>query len=243
MSNSMTEHQVHILVTEDDAGVRRLLRTLFEDEGFLVSEAQSGAEACEAVARSAISLVTLDIGLRGDDGLAVARAMRRISEVPIVMVTAKASDVDRIVGLEIGADDYIVKPFNTREVLARVRAVLRRTQQAASKDARAPTRFEFDDLVFDVGARVLQGRDGEFIELTSREHALLETFVRRPRRALSRDALLDFVGGEGAESLDRAIDTLVSRLRRKIETDPAKPALIKTVRGAGYMFTAKVAAG
>ncbi len=160
MPNSMTEHQVHILVTEDDAGVRRLLRTLFEDEGYVVSEAQSGAEACEAVGRSAISLVTLDIGLRGDDGLAVARAMRRISEVPIVMVTAKASDVDHIVGLEIGADDYIVKPFNTREVLARVRAVLRRTQQAVSKDARASTRFEFDDFVFDVAARTLQRRDG-----------------------------------------------------------------------------------
>ena len=243
MPNSTTEHQVHILVTEDDAGVRRLLRTLFEDEGYVVSEAQSGAEACEAVARSAISLVTLDIGLKGDDGLAVARAMRLISEVPIVMVTGKASDVDRIVGLEIGADDYIVKPFNTREVLARVRAVLRRTQQATSKDARAPTRFEFEDFIFDVAARVLQRRDGIFIELTSREHVLLETFVRRPRRALSRDALLDLVGGEGAESLDRAIDTLVSRLRRKIETDPAKPVLIKTVRGAGYMFAAKVAAG
>ena len=233
---------LRILVVEDDAGVRRLLKTLFEDEGYKVSEARSGREALDALAREKIALVTLDLGLNGEDGLAVARKIRRAGDIPIIMLTAKASEIDRIVGLEIGADDYIVKPFNTRDALARVRAVLRRSQPAAAKDLRFHPRFQFDDYEFDVAARTLQRRDGRQVDLTSREHALLEAFVRRPRRALSRDALLDLVGGDGAESLDRAIDTLVSRLRHKIEAVPARPKLIKTVRGAGYMFAAAVSA-
>ncbi|MFN0218503.1 MAG: response regulator [Hyphomicrobium sp.] len=230
----------HILITEDDAGVRRLLRTLFEDEGYQVSEARSGRQALEALARESNSLITLDLGLNGEDGLAVAREIRRISAAPIIMVTAKASDVDRIVGLELGADDYIVKPFNTREVLARVRAVLRRADPGGVFGNTATHRLAFENFVLDLADRTLLRRDGGLIDLTTREFALLEAFVRRPRRVQSRDALLDLVGGDGSDSLDRAIDTLVSRLRRKIEADPARPMLIKTVRGTGYIFTPKV---
>ncbi|MGQ0457120.1 MAG: response regulator [Hyphomicrobium sp.] len=236
----LPDAKVRILITEDDDGVRRLLKAVFEDEGYLVSEARSGREALEAVKRSDISLITLDLGLRGDDGLAVARDIRRLSAAPIVMVTAKGADVDRIVGLEIGADDYIVKPFNTREVLARVRAVLRRTRAHAVTSREDRGRVTFEGFVFDAGERTLSGRDGSLIALTAREFALLAAFISRPRRVQSRDALLEFVGGGDSEALDRAIDSLVGRLRRKIEFDPARPALIKTVRGAGYMFAAQV---
>lgn len=231
--------EVRILVVEDDDGVRRLMRALFEDGGYQVSEARNSRQALEALARERIALVTLDLGLSGEDGLSLARDIRRSGDVPIIIVTAKASEVDRIVGLELGADDYIVKPFNTRETLARVRAVLRRTSPRAPGDDR-PARFAFADFEFDVSTRSLSRRDGHYVALTTRELALLEVFVRRPRRALSRDALLDLVGGDSGDTLDRAIDTLVSRLRRKLGDDSERPQLIKTVRGAGYVFAASV---
>jgi two-component system OmpR family response regulator len=230
----------HILVAEDDPGVRRLLRTVLEDDGYKVSEARTAQHVRQALATREISLITLDLGLGGDDGLAVARDIRRTSDAAIIMVTAKASDVDRIVGLEVGADDYIVKPFNVREVVARVRAVLRRTSCVNS--ACDSQRLAFDGFVFDVAGRSLMRTDGALVDLTSREHALLECFVRRPRRAITRDALLELVDGGSCDALDRAVDTLVSRLRRKVEADPANPALIKTVRGVGYLFAAQVTA-
>jgi two-component system OmpR family response regulator len=238
--DGQTESGLHILVTEDDAAMRRLLRTLFEDEGYKVSEARTGKDVRQVLAREPVALITLDLGLQTEDGLAVARDIRRISDAPIIMVTAKSSDIDRVVGLEIGADDYIVKPFNTREVLARVRAVLRRTQPAKLNDSSPYSQLAFDDFILDVTGRALHRRDGRLIDLTTREFALLEGFVRRPRRVVSRDALLNLVGGDGVDALDRAIDTLVSRLRKKIELDPARPTLIKTVRGAGYIFATRV---
>lgn len=232
--------QGRILVTEDDAGVRRLLRTLFEGEGFEVREARSGREMTAALQSGDISLVTLDLGLAGEDGLALARDTRRNSDVPIIMVTAKADEIDRIVGLEIGADDYISKPFNTREVLARVRAVLRRSRSAAASDRPGPACFAFGNWVFDVGQRVLRSGDGVTVDLTSREFAVLEALVRRSQRVMTRNMLIEFSGGGARDTLDRAIDTVISRLRRKIEQNPHAPEVIKTVRGGGYVFTAKV---
>jgi two-component system, OmpR family, response regulator len=239
--SSMPQSLPRIAVVDDDDGVRRLLRNVFETSGYAVSEASSEAQLMTLLKSRNIALVTLDLALRHEDGLAIARAIRVISTVPIIMVTARVSDVDRIVGLEIGADDYITKPFNVREVLARVRAVLRRTNAQTPM----PTHFATDIVCFgtwvlDLAAHELQSADGRMVTLTSAEFRLLETFVRHPGRVLSRDFLIDCVRGVDAEPLERAIDTNVSRLRRKLAAREAEAQIIKTVRGAGYMFIAKV---
>lgn len=233
---------LRILVVDDNAALRRLQRTMFEQEGYAVVEAAGQADVMKALRAESIALVTLDLALGSEDGLAIARAIRAKSDVPIIMVTAKGEDVERIVGLEVGADDYIVKPFNVREVLARVRAVLRRTGRGtpAVADDRQLI-FRFEGLKLDPAARSLLNGCGDPVELTSREFRLLEAFVRRPARVLSRDALLDLLGTEAAdEPLERAVDTLIGRLRRKIEPDVERPSMIKTVRGEGYVFAARV---
>ena len=217
-----------ILVVDDEDAVRRLLRNLFELEGYAVSEARTGAEALRCLT---------------SENIAVARQMRAVCGVPIIMVTAKSGDVDRIVGLELGADDYIVKPFNVREVLARVRAVLRRTEPKELRDAtERRSGFQFDGFELDLNSRSFTSTDGTSKGLTTAEFRLLEAFLRRPSRVLSRNTLIDLVGGQDAEPLERSIDTLVGRLRKKIEANAGAPALIKTVRGVGYIFTAKVTA-
>ncbi len=243
LSGGQPNPRRRILVVEDEEPVRRLLRNLFEAEGYAVSEARNEAELLRCLETQDISLITLDLTLRSEDGLAIARGVRALSDVPIVMVTAKASDVDRVVGLELGADDYIVKPFNVREVLARVRAVLRRTEPRARRQGIEKNDcLRFEGWELDLAGRQLTASDGLAHDLTAAEFKLLEAFVRRPLRVLSRDMLIDLVNGQDAEPLERAIDTLVGRLRKKIERNPAAPLLIKTVRGAGYMFAAKVAA-
>jgi two-component system OmpR family response regulator len=231
----------HILVVEDNPSVRRMLCTMFQGEGYVVSEARCEAEVLARLDRGRLSLITLDLALGGEDGLAIARKIRAKSDVPIIMVTAKAEDVDRIVGLEVGADDYVVKPFNIREVLARVRAVLRRTEAALrADDPSGPAGFRFEEWELNIAERQLRRSNGKPADLTSSEFELLEAFVRRPQRVLSRDALIDLVGGHDAEPLERSIDTLVGRLRRKIERDVKNPQLVKTVRGSGYVFAVKV---
>lgn len=231
-----------IAVVDDDDGVRRLLRNVFETSGYAVSEASSEAELMSLLKERTIALVTLDLALRHEDGLAIARAVRSISAVPIIMVTARAADVDRIVGLEIGADDYITKPFNVREVLARVRAVLRRT--ISKPPAMLPHGSDvvrFGAWILDLAAHDLMTAAGRRIDLTSAEFRLLEAFVCHPGRVLSRDFLIDIVRGRDAEPLERAIDTNVSRLRRKLASGcDGGDKIIKTVRGSGYMFTAKI---
>lgn len=188
-----------------------------------------------------VALVTLDLSLRHEDGLAIARSVRALSNVPIVMVTARSDDVDRIVGLELGADDYITKPFNVREVLARVRAVLRRCDAAPAFGIKSQQDvLRFGNLTIDFAARELRASTGRVIALTSAEYKLLEAFVGHPGRVLSRDTLIDFIGGVSAAPLERSIDTIVGRLRKKIEADCAAPQIIKTVRGAGYIFMAKL---
>lgn len=240
----VTAVPARILVVDDEAQVRTLLRNLLEVEGYAVSEAASGHQMRSLLEKLPVSLVTLDLNLAGEDGLALARETRAKHDIPIIMITAKASDTDRIIGLELGADDYITKPFNVREVLARIRAVLRRYESPA----RAPApigpneheKFAFSDWVFDTTARELKNAGGQKTELTTAEFNLLELFVRRPARVLSRDAIMDIMKGQEWAPMDRSIDTLVARLRKKIESDPEHPSLIKTVRGVGYVLVADV---
>ena len=226
---------VEILVVEDEEPVRDMLRNLLEREGFVVREARNSAEVRAALKKHTIGLITLDLNLGRENGLALARDIRVQHDVPIIMVTAKADDVDRIIGLELGADDYITKPFNLREVLARIRAVLRRYERGASETASG--KITFGDLALDVDSRELKRSNGELVMLTTAEFKLLEVLAKRPSRVLSRDSLMDLLKGHEATAFDRAIDTLVGRLRKKVEADPETPTLIKTVRGVGYVFT------
>ncbi len=230
----------HILVVDDDPKVRTLLRRCFEGEGFAVSEAKDGAESRACLERHPITLITLDLNLGRENGLDLAREIRKNHDVPIIMLTGKSDVVDRIVGLELGADDYLAKPFELRELLARVRAVLRRSGAGETPAAPAGQRYIFDGWTFDAGRRTLTREDGADQDLTTSEFNLLEAFVMRPHRALSRDDIMDLLKGQDWSPLDRSIDNLVARLRKKVERDPDHPSLIKTVRGVGYIFAADV---
>jgi two-component system OmpR family response regulator len=229
----------HILVVDDEPRVRTLLRRCLEGEGYAVSEAKNGAEVRACIDHQPISLITLDIGLGKENGLDLAREIRKQRNIPIIMLTGKGDAIDRVVGLELGADDYLAKPFEMRELVARVRAVLRR---AAPSEANPQGQcYAFEGWVLDVGRRTLSKAGGDVAELTTGEFNLLEAFVKRPHRVLSRDEIMDLVKGHDWSPLDRSIDNMVARLRKKIERDPDRPALIKTVRGAGYVFAADVA--
>jgi DNA-binding response OmpR family regulator len=236
----------HILIVEDDAKVRLLLRRCFEAEGFRVSEAGTGAEALERLAGGAVDLVTLDLQLPDGDGFSVGRQIRARSPVPIIMVTGKGDTIDRVVGLELGADDYITKPFQLREVVARVRAVLRRTGAGSAQrppgagEAGCDDTLTFDGWVLDVPRRELRSVDGTVCDLTTSEFDLLKVFATHPKRTLSRDQIMDLLRGHDWSPTDRSIDNLVLRLRRKIEPHPDRSRLIKSVRGVGYCFTATV---
>jgi DNA-binding response OmpR family regulator len=231
----------HILVVDDDPKVRTLLRRCLEGEGFAVSEARNGTEMRECLGCVSVSLVTLDLGLGAENGLDLAREIRKDRSIPIIMLTGRGDAIDRIVGLEVGADDYLPKPFEMRELVARIRAVLRRAATAAAETpALAGQRFAFEDWVLDIGRRSLLGPDGQSQPLTTSEFNLLEVFVKRPRRVLSRDEIMDLLKGHDWSPVDRSIDNLVARLRKKVEKNPDRPELIKTVRNIGYTFTAAV---
>lgn len=229
----VNETHQHILVVDDDIQIRRLLRRCLEDEGFRVSEASGPAEV-ETAMRGAVDLMTLDLNLGGSDGLAIARNVRRVSNVPIIMITGKSDTIDRIVGLEIGADDYIAKPFHLREVLARIRTVLRRSAEVASVKGGV---IRFDGHELDPARRTLIGPNGADITLTTGEFDLLLLFARHAHKVLSRDQIMDGLKGHDWAPNDRSIDNQVARLRKLIEADTSSPRLIKTVRGAGYSFT------
>ena len=244
--------QTTILVVEDDPKIRTLLRNVMEGEGFGVFEAATACEALELVRTSPPSLITLDIYLGADNGLELAREIRGISRVPIIMVTGKDDVIDRVVGLEIGADDYITKPFHIREVIARVRSVLRRTngaemssQATAGSDGtdhdETSRSFLFDGITAIPDRLQVLDRRGAECALTSGDFRLLTVFLEHPKRVLSRDQLMDLTGGVEWSPLDRTIDNQVARLRKKIERDPSDPRLIKTVRGVGYSFACDVA--
>ena len=233
------DHELHILVVDDDGQIRKMLRRCFEGEGYRVSEASDGA-GVQAALSSGVDLITLDLNLGGVDGLAIARSVRQTSTVPIIMITGKGDMIDRIVGLELGADDYIAKPFHVREVLARVRSVLRRSvpaPAAASPGADPLATMTFDGLALNFQRRELTGRQGEPVRITSGEFDLLTIFVRHANRVLNRDQIMDLLKGHDWTPNDRSIDNQVARLRKLIETDPSNPRLLKTIRGAGYSFT------
>ncbi len=229
----------HILFVDDHREMRELVARALAREGFRVSTAADGRAMRKVLADSRIDLILLDLMLPGEDGLSLCRAVRRESEVPIIMLTAKGEEVDRVIGLELGADDYLPKPFSSRELVARIRAVLRRAG-AASRAPKRPKLYRFDRWTLDTGARELLREDGVTVALSTGEYDLLLALVERPQRVLSREQLLDLARGRAANSFDRSIDTQVSRLRRKIERDPASPAIIKTIWGGGYLFLAKV---
>jgi two-component system, OmpR family, response regulator len=229
----------HILVVDDDPKVRTLLRRCLEGEGFIVSEAKDGSELRTHLERSPITLITLDLGLGSENGFDLAREIRRQRTVPIIMVTGKGDAIDRVIGLELGADDYLAKPFELRELVARVRAVLRRSTPAERPPSSAH-RYVFEGWIFDLNRRSLTRETGENQDLTTSEFNLLESFVRRPHRVLSRNQIMDLLKGYDWSPLDRSIDNLIARLRRKIEADANHPRLIKTVRGVGYVFAADV---
>ncbi|MCB1515965.1 MAG: response regulator transcription factor, partial [Hyphomicrobiaceae bacterium] len=216
-------------------------------EGFRVTEAARGGEVMRALSSGDIDLVTLDLTLPDIDGLAVARQIRERSAVPIIMVTGKGDMIDRVVGLEVGADDYIAKPFHLREVLARVRAVLRRAREDRASPPVTPCGstppIRFDRWILDRDRRELRETDGTTCPLTTAEFDLLEIFITHANRVLTRNQIMDLLKGNEWSPLDRSIDNLVARLRRKIEVADMAPTLIKTVRGLGYTFTARVDAG
>ncbi len=234
-----------ILIVDDEPEVRALLRAGLEAEDFAVVEASNGAEADAQLTAHNVALLTLDLKLGGEDGLKLARDLRAKRNTPIVMITGKGDPIDRVVGLELGADDYIAKPFLMREVVARVRAVLRRYQvsgaavQPEAKTSGGP-RYAFEGWTLEVPRREVRGPAGERCDLTTAEFNLLAILVQRPGRVLSRDELMDMLKGLDWTPLDRSIDALVARLRRKIEPESERPQLVKTVRGVGYVFAGNV---
>jgi two-component system OmpR family response regulator len=232
----------HILVVDDHREIRDLVARALSKEGFRVSAAADGRAMRKVLADSRIDLILLDLMLPGEDGLSLCRALRTESNIPIIMLTAKGDEVDRVIGLEMGADDYLPKPFGSRELIARIKAVLRRSNErpAATDPGERPKRYHFDRWTLATGARELVRDDRVTIPLSTGEYDLLIVFVERPQRVLNRDQLLDLARGRSATGLDRSIDTQVSRLRKKLERDPGDPKIIKTVWGGGYMFTPPV---
>lgn len=231
---------LHLLVVDDDPGVLDLLRRYFAGHGFTVSTAANGDGMRRVLAASTVDLMLLDLGLPGEDGFELTRQLRKGWNGALIIITGRGESVDRVVGLELGADDYVTKPFDLRELLARVRSVLRRSNAAATNTPVA-TELRFAGFTLDPHGRALYDGNGDAVALTTGEYDLLCVFVEHPSRVLSRDDLMGHIHGRSAGPFDRAIDVQIGRLRRKIEVDPANPELIKSVRGAGYLFAARVA--
>jgi two-component system OmpR family response regulator len=238
----MYNNETQLLIIDDDVEIRDLLAHYLAAENFRVITAKNGDTIDRILSEQRIHLVILDLMLPGEGGLSICRRIRARSAIPIIILTAKGEEIDRIIGLEMGADDYIAKPFNTRELVARINAVLWRTThlyKGAGRDI-AEDKLSFDSWTINLSKRELLSPGGNKVELSSGEFDLLFAFVSNPNRVLSRDQLLDLTQGRTLDPYDRSIDVLVSRLRRKIEADPQKPLIIKTVRGAGYTFTPSV---
>lgn len=231
------ESKPHILVVEDARDIREPLARYIRENGYRATTAADAAAARKIMKASGIDLVVLDIMMPGEDGLSLCRFIRETSQTPVILLTARSEEVDRIIGLEMGADDYIAKPFSPRELIARVAAVLRRTQALPPRQKPpSASRIKFGDWVLDTGQRELIGADGVALPLSSGEFRLLTALIERPKIALSRNQLLDLTKGRDADLFDRSIDNHVSRLRKKIEPDPKNPRYIKTVWGGGYIF-------
>jgi len=236
----MNDHP-HILIVDDNVEILDLVSRFLIRDGFRVSTAPNGKFMRKSLDEYRIDLIVLDIMLPGEDGLTLCRWLRSTSTIPVIMLTAKGDEIDRVLGLEMGADDYLAKPFSSRELLARIKAVLRRTQQLpVAADELNTTNYFFSGWEFDLAKRELISQDNIIIPLSTGEYDLLLALVRHPMRVLSRDQLLDLARGRQAVGFDRSIDTQISRLRRKIEEDPKQPIIIKTVWGGGYIFTPQV---
>jgi two-component system, OmpR family, response regulator len=239
--DNMAQTAPHILVVEDDRETRALIAKYLRTNACNVTTATDGREMTRAMANHRIDLLILDVMLPGEDGLSLCRKIRAESQTPIIMLTARGEDVDRIVGLEMGADDYLGKPFNPRELLARINAVLRRRSASwTASSTEGATALTFLGWHIDFRRRELRNPQSARVAMTSAEFDLLRTFCERPGRVLSRDSLLDLTQGRNTGSFERSIDVLVSRIRRKIEPDPRDATIIKTVRSGGYMFTPTV---
>jgi two-component system OmpR family response regulator len=235
----------HILVVDDDADIRQLIADYLGEFNLRVTLAGDAQAMQKALAQHVVDLILLDLKLPDDDGMNVARELRTRSSIPIIILTSRKDDVDRIMGLELGADDYLTKPFNPRELLARVRTVLRRTQvnpQAARPEGAVTRGYRFPGWELDLRSRRLTSTAGERVELTHTEFALLLAFLGSPQRILSREQLIELSHGYDDEVFDRSIDVQILRLRRKVERDASRPELIKTERGEGYVFNAPVEA-
>lgn len=231
--------ECHVLIVDDDAELRRLAGKFLRENGLKVSSTQDAREMREAIAAGTVDLVILDIMLPGTSGLDLCREIRRASDLPIIMLTARGSDVDRIIGLELGADDYLAKPFNPRELLARIHAVLRRMRTSDPGAKAGGHLLRFSGWVLDTRRRELTNPDGAVVDLSTGEYDLLITFLEHPQRVLTRDQLMDAAKNRTPTGFDRAIDIQVSRLRKKIEKADG-PDMVKTVRGAGYLFSPEV---
>jgi len=231
----------HILIVDDDREIRSLLSDSLTSSGYRVSVAANGAAMMQTLSAARIDLIVLDITMPGEDGLSICRRLRATGTVPIIMLTSMSGEVDRIIGLEVGADDYLPKPFSTRELLARIRAVLRRTAMAPPGSPPGSKRiFEFAGWRLDATRRQLHSPANALVDLRTAEFDLLLALVERPEHVLTRDQLLDLARGRAASAFDRSIDVHISRLRYRIEADPKRPELIQTVRSGGYTFSAPV---
>jgi two-component system, OmpR family, response regulator len=233
--------QDHILVVDDDAEIRNLLRDYLQKNGYRVTAVADGKAMWAALDVGGTDIVVLDLMLPGDDGLTLCRTLRAHSELPVIMLTARGEETDRIVGLEMGADDYLAKPFNPRELLARIKSILRRARSLPENlqpdDART---IHFSGWVLDIAARNLRSPDGVVVALGGTEYKLLRIFLAHPNRVLSRDQLIDLMLSRDATPFDRSIDVQVSRLRHRLGEDSREPEIIKTVRGEGYVLSVAV---
>ncbi|HEU4696950.1 MAG TPA: response regulator [Sphingomicrobium sp.] len=229
----------HVLIVDDERDILDPLASYLSKNGFRVSKARDAAAAREIIAAHAIDIALIDIMMPGEDGLSLTGFIRATQKTPVILLTAKAEETDRIVGLELGADDYVTKPFSPRELVARIKAVLRRSSsdRVTAPDAEA---FAIGDWVLRTGERELVGKDGSAVSLSTGEYNLLLAFVTHPRRVLTRDQLLDLSQGREMAAFERSIDNHISRLRKKLEADPREPKLIKTVWGGGYTLAADV---
>src|SRR6266850_4736778 len=235
----------HLLLVDDDEDILSLLNAFFRKHGHTVTVAEDGKAMFAALEKQTFDLIILDVMLRHEDGFSLCRRLRTTSTIPIIMLTAVADSTDRVVGLELGADDYLTKPFDQRELLARVKAVLRRTAERAAAPTRSETRpaLRFAEWRLDVTRRELRSADNTLVLLSGGEFDLLLAFAEHPQRVLTRDQLIDFARGSMHVAYDRSIDVQVSRLRHKLEKEPKNPVLIRTVRNGGYVFAPAVSRG
>ena len=239
----MTQTQQHIIIVDDEAPAREMVGDYLKMHGFTVTLCDGGRSLRGAIEIGVPDLVVLDLNMPEEDGLSIIRDLKSRTNVPVIMLTATASPIDRVVGLELGADDYVAKPCELRELMARIRSVLRRSAVKPAADAPAPVKAEKDHLVrfgtkwLDLQAQALRDDDGNEHPLTASEFGLLKVFAANPKRVLSRERLLELANARDSEAFDRAVDLRIMRIRRKIEPDPTRPAVIRTIRGGGYLFS------